>query len=846
MYNLKLLGPPVLTGPTGPVSGRVAQERKLALVAVLALTEGRTLTRDSLAALFWPESDQGRARHNVADGVWAIRDALGDDALLAHGNRLTLSPEVVATDVEAFDAAVREGGLVRAVDLVAGPFMEGFHISGAPAFEDWLGRERARLAAAHADALEELTREALGSGKRSESVAWARRLSTADPLNTRRALLCMEALAVSGDVAAAVRHGELHGRHLEEELGIPPPPQVEGRIAELRSSPPPVPPLRIEGRLEESATAPAEVGAPGPTASGAPPPRPTARSGARRAASGVALVALVLLFVAWLVPGMTTADSPDPVPDRIVVLPFENRTGDEELDLLGRMAADVIVRELSRAGLGEVILPLDMVGMVVGTEDDPRGPREARLMAGELLAGVSVSGTIDPHPDGPVFVVIITTGPGSRVAAVPDPVPVDPEAPNRALERLGSRVVGSLAAHLGQALPEHPFVVRTPSYESYRLADRATALFLERRHREAAPLFRRAYELDPTAVGYLLWSAISLDNVSERAGAWEILEEIRPRRDELTPFDAAQFDWLESKLLGDRAGALRAARAAHAMHPHSGLGGYQLGLELLRSGFPGEALEVYLRLDPDRGWLARYQPYWNQFAQTFHVLDRHEEELAVAEEGYRRHPGSLLLNARVRALAALGRADELAWALREATTPAGSTVVAARALQRHGHDSLAVAVAEGGLRDLAAAPLRADASPAALTARRNTEARLLMAAGRLEEARAVFLDLLEARPTDRDLLGWTGFLEARLGLEAEARGRIQALEELGSQRFTLGGHTVARAAIHAELGDDPGLVRLLLEQSIQEGWVLHYFHFTPLFDPVRNHPEVRDFFQLRR
>jgi DNA-binding SARP family transcriptional activator/tetratricopeptide (TPR) repeat protein len=861
MYTLRLLGPPFLSGPSGPVSGRVAQERKLALLAVLALTDGRTLTRDSLAALFWPESDEARARHNVADGVWVIRSTLGEEAVLAQGNRLTLNPEVVVTDVEAFEEDLEKGDLVRAVELHAGPFMEGFHISGARGFEDWLSRERARLAAAHADALEELTRETLASGRAPAAAGWARRLSAADPLNTRRALLSMEALAASGDVAGAIRLGEVHAEELEEELGVSPPAEVEARIRELRISPPPVPvPRKGPAPRDPSSSAPSASilrQKPGPgeregQATGAVPSDPvplrtSLLSGRRRrTAATVAVAAVAFLVLFWLVPGMVNGDRPELVPNRIVVLSFENRTGDPELDLLGRLAAEVLIREIDRAGVGEVILPRDMIGTGVGTAGGPRGPGEARAVAQEALAGVSVSGTIDPGPDGPLLVTIITTGPDARVAAAPDPVPVDPGAPDQALERHSSRVVGTLAAHLGQELPEHPFVVRTPSYASYRTADRATGLFLDRRFREAAALFRSAYELDNTAVGYLLWSAISLRNVSDAAAVWNILEEIGPRRDELTPFDAAQFDWLEARVLGDLAAALRAARAAHAIHPHSGLGGFQLGLDLTRNGYLDEALEAYRRLDPDRGWLSRYQFYWGNLAGVLHLLGRHDEELSVAEEGYRRHPGSTLLNARVRALAALGRHDELARALREATTPGGSTLTAAWALHRHGHDSMAVAVAEDGLRALAGAPHAPDAFPAVRSARRNTEARLLLTAGRLEEARGVLLELLEASPRDRDLLGWTGFVEARLGLEAEARSRIRVLEELGREPFHTGGATVARAAIHAELGDDPRMVRLLLEQSHREGWGLHFFHFTPLFDPVRDHPEVRDFFEVRR
>lgn len=854
MFTLRLLGPPVLVGPTGPVSGRTAQERKLAFLAVLALAEGRTLSRDSLAALFWPESDQSRARHNVADAVWVVRKALGDEAILASGGHLTLNPEVVATDVEAFDEALRKGDRRRAVDLHAGRFMEGFHISGAPEFEHWLDRESARLSAAHTEALEELVRDALDGGWARDAAAWVRRLAEADPLNSRRALLCMEALAVSGDAAGAVLHGESHAELLESELGIPPPPEVEARIRELRSSPPPVPVPRVgagrEGLVEAGVedlgpAAPArDAGGGGPADPGGSDPS----SGARPRQIWITAIAavIVLLLLAWLGPGMTGRTGPEPVPNRIVVLSFENRTGDPDLDLLGRLAADVLVRELSRAGVGEVILPSDLMGIGVGTEGGGRGPVQARALAEEFLAGISVSGTIDPHPDGPMLVPMITTRPGSRVAAAPVPEPVDPALPGPALERLGSRVVGSLAAHLGQALPEHPFVVRTPSYESYRIADRATRLFLDRRHAEAATLFRTAYELDSTSLGYLLWSAVATLNIPDRAGVWDILEEIRSRRDELIPFDAAHFDWLEAMVLGDRAGALRAARNAHAMHPHSGLGGTQLALELTRSGYPEEALEASLRLDPDRGWISGFRYYWSHLAGVYHLLGRHEDELAVAEEGYRRHPGEVLLNARVRALAALGRHEALARALREASTPGGSALAATWALHRHGYDSVAVEVAEDGLAALAAAPLAPDVSLEARRERRNAEARLLIAAGRLEEARTVLLELLEGEPRDRDLLGWTGFAEARLGLETEARSRIGVLEELGREPFHIGGPTVARAAIHAELGDDPRMVRLLLEQSHREGWGLNFFHFTPLFDSVRDHPEVREFFEPRR
>jgi DNA-binding SARP family transcriptional activator/tetratricopeptide (TPR) repeat protein len=849
MYLLRLLGPPSLEDLHGPVSGRVAQERKLAVLAVLARAENRTVTRDFLAGMFWPESDQSRARHNVADAVWVTRSALGERAVLSWGNRLTLNPEVVGTDVEALEAAFGEGGLARAADLYTGRFMEGFHISGAPEFEHWLDHERSRLLAAHTARFEALVREAVESGRAAEAVPAAMRLAAADPLNSRLAVLRMDVLAASGDSAGAIREGERHARLLDDELQIPAPREIEERIRELRHSPPPIPAAGGEaatpgaaGSAEASRVPvparPPGLGAPGDPASTNPHPSRPARATTLTVGT---VVAMIVLLLAWGVPRVTSKPAADLVGDRILVVSFENRTGDPELDILGQLAADVVIRALSRAGVGDVVLPMELLTVGENVAAAPRGPRQARALAQRHQAGFWVSGTIDRHSGEAEFNTTVGTTAGSGVAAVLDPYGVDPRLPAPALERLASRVVGTLAAQLGLEPPQHPFVVPAPAYESYRTADRATSLFLDRRYDNAAAMYRQAYQLDTTAVGYLLWEGISQLNLSRYPRVWEILEELRPRRDELTLFDALQFDWLEAVVLGDRAGALRAARIAHTLHPHSGVGGFQLAQELGRSGYYEEAVEVFRRLDPDRGWLARWVYYWTNLAGAYHVLGRHEEELATAEQGYRRHPGPTLLSARVRALAALGRIDELHEALRQATTP-GTYVVAARTLRIRGQDVVAVDVAESGLRSLAVAPLPPQASSAERTVRRNQVSRLLILAGRLEEARNVLHEALLEDSRDRDLLGWAGFVEARLGLEDEARSRIATLEALGREPFHRGGPSVARAAIHAELGDDPALVRALLEQAHQEGWRLDFFHFSILFETVRDHPEVRGFF----
>ncbi len=46
-----------------PLAGRAAHRKRLALLALLATAPSRSLSRDKLVALLWPEHDGEHARH---------------------------------------------------------------------------------------------------------------------------------------------------------------------------------------------------------------------------------------------------------------------------------------------------------------------------------------------------------------------------------------------------------------------------------------------------------------------------------------------------------------------------------------------------------------------------------------------------------------------------------------------------------------------------------------------------------------------------------------------------------------------------------------------------------------
>ncbi|MBW3630863.1 MAG: winged helix-turn-helix domain-containing protein, partial [Gemmatimonadetes bacterium] len=250
MFTLRLLGGLLLGNEAGPLTGRAAQKRRLALLSVLAMAPTRVLSRDKLIGLLWPESDTEQARHLLSVALYELRKALGEDLVLSRGDDVALG-DGLRTDVRSFEEALAEGALERAVELYAGPFLDGFYLSDAPEFERWVDSERDRLARRYQGALEKLAEERTASGDlRGAADAW-RKLATVDPFNSRIACGLMEALAAAGDRAGALQHARTHEALLREEFGVEADPEIAALTTRLREEPP------AESRRPRAAT-PAE------------------------------------------------------------------------------------------------------------------------------------------------------------------------------------------------------------------------------------------------------------------------------------------------------------------------------------------------------------------------------------------------------------------------------------------------------------------------------------------------------------------------------------------------------------------------------------------------------------
>jgi DNA-binding SARP family transcriptional activator/TolB-like protein len=538
MIRIEVLGNPVLRRPDGPVTGRAAYRRRIALLAILAAARGRPVGRERLIGLLWPEQPAESARHALSEALYVLRKELGEETFVSHGDEVALNPQHVGSDLDDFERELEEGRPEGAVRLYRGPFLEGFYVSDAADFERWVEGERDRLARARARALQGLAEEAEAAERHFAAAEWWRKVAADDPFSSRLALRLMRALRAAGEHAAALRHAAAHTELLRGELGVAPDPELSAFVERLRaeavprppSPPPPVPtaaPLPAAAQLPPGEPLPATDGAPTaadasapataphPVSASSPPPLlPTAATtgpgpplpGARRTRLRrmVAVYGAALLVLAWaLALAVSGARRPPPRPAprydprRIAVLYFDDDSRGGELGYLARGLTEMLIHELSQVPALDVVsrngvkpyrdgnVPLDSVA--------------ARLRVGSLVEG-SVQGAGDSVR---VTVQLIDANAQSHLASR---VIVRPVGNVLALESaLAEEVSGFLRRRMGEEVRLRQTVAETSSPEARELVLRA-----EEAREAGVELGGQRHALDQRSAVALLLRADSL------------------------------------------------------------------------------------------------------------------------------------------------------------------------------------------------------------------------------------------------------------------------------------------------------------------------------------------------
>ena len=212
-----------------------------AVVKVLALTPDRSLHRERLMELLWPDVDAALAAARLHKAAHFARRATGRADAVVLRERVGLFPgSDINVDIRDFGTAVVRARGVGGVEAAAA-VLDRFPGETLPAdlYEPWAQDARER----HARARQQLLRQAQ---------RWEELLEL-DPASEDAHLALMRRLVQQGNRSAALRQFERMDRALRDELGVRPSPAAVRLLAQVISAIRVLGPLTVaeETRLEQ-------------------------------------------------------------------------------------------------------------------------------------------------------------------------------------------------------------------------------------------------------------------------------------------------------------------------------------------------------------------------------------------------------------------------------------------------------------------------------------------------------------------------------------------------------------------------------------------------------------------
>jgi predicted ATPase/DNA-binding SARP family transcriptional activator len=230
LLEIRLLGPfeVLARGTLADVGG----SKRQALLAMLALRQGRVVDVDGLVDGLWGEELPAAPRNALHHHIARLRAALGEEAIVGSADGYALKNARV--DAVRFEellretrAALRDVDLPAAADAVTsalalwrGPALQGLTATS------WFSAEARRLETLHVDALEEDFEVRLALGEHRELAPGLRSTLADNPFRERLWGQLMLALYRSGRQADALETFQEARGVLADELGLEPGPDL--------------------------------------------------------------------------------------------------------------------------------------------------------------------------------------------------------------------------------------------------------------------------------------------------------------------------------------------------------------------------------------------------------------------------------------------------------------------------------------------------------------------------------------------------------------------------------------------------------------------------------------------
>ena len=532
-------------------------------------------------------------------------------------------------------------------------------------------------------------------------------------------------------------------------------------------------------------------------------------------------------------------------PNLAVVAIFENQTGDESLDPLGRMASDWISQIISQTGNIEVVptmAVLQAYSMLPAQEDTPQNVKILRALAEDTGAGTMVYGTFYLTNQELHFQAHIMDVQSQRLIQSLEPVKGRLDNKMEVIQLLSQKVIATVAVYFDKIYGEFSSTLRRkpPPYEAYQEFLLGTESFgID--YAEAIRHFTRAVELDPSFLLAKIYIAVGYGNQGRYAEADAIIQVLDESREQLPQFYCHILDWYKAHLKGQCEEELRFITKAEKLVPNNMVINYMRGFSELEANHPLEALKTYAKMDSVNLEILYSRKFgsWRigYLTEALHMLSDYKQELKEARKGQRYYPDNLWLRAyETRALAALGKIDAVREVIETSLvvvssggTPGDVMLRAAWELRAHGHMEAYQEIANQAVEwyqnkiqlQGANEDLRYDLATALYTAER------------WNEAQAVFAELAENDPENIEYKGRMGLLAARRDEQDKALKISKELENI-NRPYSFGRPTYMCARMASLFGEKEqavALMRKAFSQGLEYGaYLLCEMDLEPLRD----------------
>ncbi len=208
----------------------LSARKSKALLAWLAVNPDYEHTREKLAGLFWPDSNEKQARHSLRQALADLRKIMPntEGPLCTTKDWICLNSQMITIDALVFDQALIDGdekSLDIANEVYKGEFLEGCN-PHTDMFDEWLSGYRCDYSERAAAMMNQRMLQLIEECEFDRIIPLAMQLISIGPLQESAYRSLMRAHYEMGDYAIALRWYRRCQRVLKIELGVQPDPQT--------------------------------------------------------------------------------------------------------------------------------------------------------------------------------------------------------------------------------------------------------------------------------------------------------------------------------------------------------------------------------------------------------------------------------------------------------------------------------------------------------------------------------------------------------------------------------------------------------------------------------------------